>query len=96
MPVMKVASGESGFSLLGRSWETFFLGLAQPWALQTSPASPAFLSPSGNDHLVMLTADGDLYTLGSVSRANWAAYLNYLPIVVAVRALVGVCLFRAF
>ena len=27
------------------------------------------------------------------SRANWAAYLNYLPIVVAVRALVGVCLF---
>lgn len=38
--------------------------LAKPWALQTSPASPAFLLPSGNDHLVMLTTDGDLYTLG--------------------------------
>ena len=49
----------------GQELEDLFLGLAQPWALQTSPASPVFLSPSGNDHLVMLTVDGDLYTLGS-------------------------------
>lgn len=48
-------------SCSGQEVENLLLG----WALQTSPASPAFLSPSGNDHLVMLTVDGDLYTLGS-------------------------------
>ena len=45
----------------GQEVESLLLG----WALQTSPASLAFLSPSGNDHLVMLTVGGDLYTLGS-------------------------------
>lgn len=37
---------------------------SQPWVFHISSSSPAFLSSSGNDHLVMLTTDGDLYTLG--------------------------------
>ena len=48
----------------GQELENLLLGLARPKA-RPSPASPAFFSPSGNDHLVMLTIDGDLYTLGS-------------------------------
>ena len=51
------------FLALGRSWRTLFwcwpsLGLYR------QALHPAFLSSSGNDHLVMLTTDGDLYTLG--------------------------------
>ena len=63
-PVVKVASGESAGTHSGQELENLSEGLAQPWPLQTSPASLAFLSPSGNDHLVMLTVDGDLCTLG--------------------------------
>lgn len=56
-PVVKVASGECWAHWAGAR-------TGRPWFLQTSPSSSAFLSSSGNDHLVMLTTDGDLYTLG--------------------------------
>lgn len=94
MPVMKVASGESGFSP-GQSWEDLFLGLAQPWALQTSPASPAFpLTLRKRNHLVMLTVDGD-HTLGSGEQGQ----LGHIPELFANRGGrqgLGRCLFVCF
>ncbi|KAM9687050.1 regulator of chromosome condensation isoform 1-T1 [Trichechus inunguis] len=62
VPVVKVASGELGY-LAWVGVKELCSGAGPSMGL-TSLASPAFLSPSGNDHLVMLTVDGDLYTLG--------------------------------
>lgn len=64
IPVVKVASGGSGRTHCRQMLEDLLLGLAKLWSLQISQESSASLSSSGNDHLVMLTIDGDLYTLG--------------------------------